>query len=148
APDFEADMGVHHFRYGLYTHSGNFHASNVVQIASEFNNPVLTSFSQVSIPFDTQFFKVSHQNVILDTIKPSEDPVISGDIVLRFYEAMGGRVARVTVEMPFTVRKAWICNTLEERGDEIEIEDGREGGSLLGFAVGPFSIVSMRIEIV
>ena len=52
---------------------------------------------------ERQFFKVSHSNFVLDTVKVAEGDLHgkgSGDgacvIVLRFYEAYGGRgVARV-----------------------------------------------------
>jgi alpha-mannosidase len=40
-----------------------------------------------------QFFGVDVDNVVLDTVKVAEDPRSDGtsDIVVRFYEAMGGR---------------------------------------------------------
>jgi alpha-mannosidase len=43
--------------------------------------------------------------------------------VLRLYEAHGGRgTARVRLAQP--VQRAWLANALEEKGSEVELEDG------------------------
>ena len=55
---------------------------------------------------------------MLDTVKRAED---SDALILRLYEPHGGRgTARIRV--PAT--RAWRANLLEDRGEELPIEDG------------------------
>ncbi|KAJ3122321.1 Alpha-mannosidase 2C1 [Nowakowskiella sp. JEL0407] len=146
APDFNADVGVHRFRYGLHAHKGNFHSSNVVQLAAEFNTPIMTSFAPISKPFDVRYFSLpENTSIVLDTVKPAEDFAQSGDIVLRFYESLGGR-GRVKVETFMLFKSAWICNVMEDKISKLEIGASEEGtGSQFEIEFTPFKIVSVRL---
>ena len=44
-----------------------------------------------------QYFSIGSRHVVLDTIKVAEDPrpAVRADLILRFYEAYGGRASRV-----------------------------------------------------
>ncbi|KAL5009992.1 hypothetical protein ScPMuIL_012297 [Solemya velum] len=113
APDAKADMGTHHFTYGIMPHTGNLQDSGVIQQAYNLNNPlVVESITKSSnIPDSCQYFTVDVQQVILETVKKSED--YDNGVVLHLYEAYGSHSpVRLTSHIPF--KKAYRCNGLEE----------------------------------
>ncbi|RKO87791.1 galactose mutarotase-like domain-containing protein, partial [Blyttiomyces helicus] len=146
APDLNCDMvpntpllhdplyqGEHTFKYALYPHGGTFAESDVVQKGYELNVPLLVRPTPVNPanPHITEFFSVSHPNLVLDTIKPAEDE--SGTLILRLYESQGGRgVAHV--KSALRIVDAVFCNVLEDAGGELVVP----------FA--PFKIVSIRVK--
>ncbi|KAI8871390.1 hypothetical protein GQ42DRAFT_3435 [Ramicandelaber brevisporus] len=115
APDANCDMGTHEFRYAIYPHKGTFFESNVVEVAHEFNSPprILPSTAASSASSSTttdssldaglsMFAVKGARNVVLDAVKLAED---SNDVVLRFYEAYGGKAfARIESQLFYTVR--------------------------------------------
>jgi alpha-mannosidase len=115
SPDPEADMGRHEFAYALLPHAGGWREAGVVGEGIRFNAPLRScSGAQGS------FASVEDANVVLDTIKRAED---SDDLVLRLYEAHGGRgAARVRLGAPF--ESARLANALEEDGEALEVENG------------------------
>ncbi|KAI9344606.1 glycosyl hydrolases family 38 N-terminal domain-containing protein [Obelidium mucronatum] len=134
----------------VYPHKGSFLESNVVQKAYQFNekpiiHPTLINSSAL---ISSEFFTVSHSNFVLDTVKVAEDPRVSGkngqvDVVLRFYEAYGGRgVARV--DTLFNIKEARFCNILEDMEDKVLIENS---GKSLEVPFGPFKVVTIRLLI-
>lgn len=107
-PDPQADMGRHRFAYALFPHPGTWQQAGVVAEAAAFNAPLLPTSVPVSEP--TSFASVDDPNLVLDTIKRSED---GRSIILRLYECHGARgQARLTLAFPFTA--AVFCNLLEE----------------------------------
>ncbi|KAJ3407717.1 Glycoside hydrolase, 38 vacuolar alpha mannosidase [Chytridiales sp. JEL 0842] len=148
APDLHCDIGTHEFKYALYPHKGTFYESDVVQKAYQYNSPPIvrplfnsSSESINKLTAGTQFFSVDMENVVLDTVKIAEDPRGNGtDLVLRFYESMGGRgTVHFTTTLP--VKEANHCNVLEDIGEKVEKdEDGK-----FVFEVTPFKIVSLRL---
>jgi alpha-mannosidase len=116
SPDPEADMGRHEFAYALLPHAGGWRDAGVVSEGARFNADIrwgrCTPAGSLAAVDDT--------NLVLDTIKRAED---SDDLVLRLYEAHGGRgVARLQLGIPFeSARRA---NALEEDGEPIEVENG------------------------
>ncbi|KAJ3280790.1 Alpha-mannosidase 2C1 [Borealophlyctis nickersoniae] len=125
APDLHADIGEHTFRYALYPHKGTFAESDVVRAGYEFNVPLLVSPSSIdsASPLHEQFFKLDKPNVILDTIKVAEDSKSGKDIVLRFYEAYGGR-ATVKIQSTLPIKHIRLSNVMEDDLDEIRFQDG------------------------
>lgn len=142
APDAHADMGHHITRYAIFPHKGGLD-ERTVRKAAEFNNPmrivgvhpstkdhrkggILSSFTISSAP-----------NLVLDTVKRAEDdedvsthdlPVKSGHaVILRLYDALGGKSVGTLTWGDIPVRKVVRVNALE---DEVEGENG-EGGELV-----------------
>ncbi|KAI9326834.1 glycosyl hydrolases family 38 N-terminal domain-containing protein [Zopfochytrium polystomum] len=162
-PDADCDMGEHRFKYALYPHVGSFNASDVVARAYQFNVEPMIFFGQSTDCFDETFFQWDAKNVVLESVKraePPEDwvdgvkpkaPASSGswwakpksnatvDVVLRFYEAYGGRAtARIACSLPLQNPK--LCNILEDAGEPVKIDAA--GRWIVEFA--PFKIVSIR----
>jgi alpha-mannosidase len=116
SPDPEADMGRHGFAYALLPHAGGWRAAGVVDEGARFNADIRWGWCTPALYLAT----VDDTNLVLDTIKRGED---SDDLVLRLYEAHGGRgVARVRLGIPF--ESARLANALEEDLEPLEVEAG------------------------
>jgi alpha-mannosidase len=113
SPDPEADMGEHRFAYALYPHAGGWREGGVVAEAVRFNAPLRWTGG-----IGASFASVDDPNVVLDTVKLGER---TDDLVLRLYEAHGGRgTARVRLrEAP---KRARLANALEEPVGDVTIE--------------------------
>ncbi|KAJ3071872.1 Alpha-mannosidase 2C1 [Podochytrium sp. JEL0797] len=150
SPDDTADMQIHTFKYALYPHKGSFLESDVVKVAYQYNEKPIVHPTLVipSALISSDFFTVSERNFVLDTVKVAEDARVSGkngnvDVVLRFYEAYGGRgVARV--DTLFNIKEASFCNILEDMEEPVTVEND---GKTLVIPFGPFKIISVRLLI-
>lgn len=143
APDANADMGRHAFRYAMVAHASSFEQSGVVRKGYEFNNPLRLSRRRVDGNHaggggeSLEHFSIEgDENVILDTVKMAED---SDSIVLRYYEALGGR-GRAKLTVPKASRKrveaVWRVNLLEDLLEELTLsEDGKVRVELRPFEV-------------
>jgi len=89
SPDPVADRGKHCFSYALYPHKGDWREADTVRRGYEFNYPLIALFVDShpgEMPPEYSFFKVSASNIILVTVKKTED---RETVILRFYEAEG-----------------------------------------------------------
>ncbi|KAK3208721.1 hypothetical protein GRF29_77g1744205 [Pseudopithomyces chartarum] len=134
APDANADMGRHHTRYAIFPHAGPLD-QGTVRKAFEFNNPLRVVSRKASAASGTpilQAFQIhGAPNLVLDAIKRGEDdedvsrgelPVKKGQsVILRVYDALGGKSKAVLTWGDLNVKRAVKVNALE---DEIE---GKEG---------------------
>ncbi|KAF1911617.1 glycosyl hydrolases family 38 N-terminal domain-containing protein [Ampelomyces quisqualis] len=168
APDAHADMGHHTTRYAIFPHAGQLD-HKTVRKAFEFNNPLKivghsTSASKelMTSPILNTFHIHGASNLILDTIKRGEDdedvsrnelPVKKGhSVILRIYDALGGKCKGVLTWGQLKVKKVMKCNALEdeERDGELEVnmlnvQSG--GGEMLGveLEVRAFEIVTLKV---
>jgi len=101
APDPEQDQGYHSFAWAVYPHASHFHGSDVPLAGYFFNSPVHVHYHQDDIQSNAlaltsqhSIFTVDAPNVILETVKRSDDDELSNEadthIILRLYEAYGG----------------------------------------------------------
>ena len=119
APDDKCDMGRHTFKYALQPHKGTFMESDVVQNGYEFNTPVLhVTGDLASSSLTTPLFSVDKHNIVIDAVKKSED---GNSIVVRLYEAMGGR-GTVTVKSAFELKAVSTSNVLEEKVEGLAVK--------------------------
>ena len=66
-------------------------------------------------------FVVDEPNVFIDTVKPAEDG--SGDVILRMYESKRADTECVLgINIP--CQKVWACDMLENKQEELNVEDG------------------------
>ena len=83
------------------------------------------------------FASVSHDNVVLDTVKQAEN--VEGT-VLRFYECQNART-KATVTVPTTFTKAYATNLLEQVEQELTIVDGK-----VTFTIKPYEIYTILLK--
>ena len=142
APDAHADMGRHRTKYAIFPHAGPLtHAT--VHKAFEFNNPLrvighkqsttaadLAGQRVDSKPGVLSAFKIfGADNLILDTIKRGEDdedvsrgelPIKKGhSVIVRVYDAMGGRSKAVLFWGDIKVKKVLRTNALEDEEEDL-----------------------------
>ena len=72
-PGKKADIGEHHFRYALYTHTGQVDDSRVYEKAFEFNTPVISIGNTAKSDISKSFIKTDNDKIIIDSVKKSED---------------------------------------------------------------------------
>jgi alpha-mannosidase len=137
APDPEADMGRHVFRYALLPHPGTFREAGVIEEAYRFNFPLHVRPTGAG-PTSVCCFGVDGRHVILDTIKKAED---SDAIIARVYEAHGVR-GRVRFHSSLPVKRASLCNLLEENDRPLEWRDGG-----VELSVRPFEVLSLKLAL-
>lgn len=137
APDMTADRGRQEFTYAFYTWDTPFTESGLVQKGYELNVPVQIQEGDAEA---RSLFQVSDLNVILDTVKPAEDPG-SGDVVLRLYESMGN-YTRTTVSTSLPFRYAYRTNMLEKPLEILDFD-----GESLALEFHPFEIKTIRLRV-
>ncbi|KAI9276187.1 galactose mutarotase-like domain-containing protein [Sporodiniella umbellata] len=122
APDLNCDIGHHTFKYAIYPHPNHFLQSDVVRQGYNFNSPlierVVPKIRLHEIECAAPLLSiVDAPNVVLDTIKKAEN---SNDIVVRMYEAYGGRTKAKLISSK-VIQKVTKCNVLEDEMESIPI---------------------------
>ncbi|PRY12839.1 alpha-mannosidase [Kineococcus rhizosphaerae] len=133
SPDPETDQGSHHLEYSLV-------------VGAQITDAVREGYRQNLAPRVVQgagpvepLVAVEDGGVVVEAVKLAEDG--SGDVVVRLYEALGGRV-RTTVRWGFPVGSVTEVDLLER-----PLEQGattvRDGGATL--TLRPFQILTLRL---
>lgn len=140
-PNPDADQEMHQFTYSLFPHEGDFREGKVIQNAYQLN--VLCLLSNVQnvekSKEDFTLFGELKEHVIIESIKRAEE---SDDIIIRLYEAYGKR-GKIELDLEkLGATKAWICNMLEEKETELELEE-----NVIGFYIKPYEILTIRAEV-
>ena len=130
-PDPVTDQGEHTLRYSLVV------GADIVDAVAEgykLNLParVVSGANEVA-PLVT----VDNPNVVVSAVKPADDQ--SGDIVVRVYEATGGR-ARATVTPSFSSTGVIETDLLERQFGERELDQAGP----VDLDLRPFEIVTLR----
>lgn len=137
APDAHADMGNHKTRYAMFPHEGGLD-ERTIRKAFEFNNPLKIVGRKADAPHSSSLLNPFHiykaPNLVLDTIKRGEDdedvsrgelPIKKGHcVILRIYDALGGKSKGVLTWGDMDVKKVVRVNALEDEednGKELEI---------------------------
>ncbi|WP_022908314.1 alpha-mannosidase [Curtobacterium sp. B18] len=132
-PDPHADQGHHVFRTVLRVGASVLDAADS---GYRLNLPVRTVEGTTTVdPLVT----VSSPQVFVEAVKLAEDR--SGDVVVRLYEASGGRAADVGVDFGFDVATVTAVDLLE-RG----LGDSWESGEPVVLTLRPFEIVTLRVR--
>jgi alpha-mannosidase len=134
APDPAADRGRHVFAYAVLPHAGSWEDGGVVGEAAAFNAPLRWG---TGLPAGAWAEVLDAPGLVLDTVKRAED---SGALVLRLYEAHGGRgSARVRVDG--LVSGARRANLLEEPGEVVAVD-----GDALIVPFRPWELITLLGE--
>ncbi|MGN6407330.1 MAG: glycoside hydrolase family 38 C-terminal domain-containing protein, partial [Curtobacterium sp.] len=132
-PDPHADQGHHVFRTVLRVGESVLDAADT---GYRLNLPVRTVEGTTTVdPLVT----VSSPQVFVEAIKLAEDR--SGDVVVRLYEASGGRAADVGVDFGFDVAGVAAVDLLER-----PLGDSWESGEPVVLTLRPFEIVTLRVR--
>ncbi|WP_309059550.1 glycoside hydrolase family 38 C-terminal domain-containing protein [Streptomyces sp.] len=134
-PDPETDQGVHRFRHALVPGAG---IGDAVREGWRINLPQrrLTGAGEVA-PLVT----VDQECVVVTAVKLADDG--SGDVVVRFHEAHGGR-ARATLTTGFAAADVQVTDLLERPLADTEppgLDDGR-----IRVRLRPFELMTLRLK--
>jgi len=122
-PDPSCDRGSHHFRYAIYTHAGSVEDSDLVAVATVFNNPPRLfaglRLNQASTPV-----WLESSGIALETMKAAEKEDCR---ILRMVEYRGKKsVGRLRTDRPariaFTNLMEWETGEIQEVGDGFDLE--------------------------
>ena len=147
APDDRCDIGRHHFQYALLPHEEAFATSRVLEEARLFNVPVSVIPASLSegqrTALSGSYFRIEGaRNLLIDTVKPSEKN--SGVLIVRLYEALGGRGTGTLVSDKVKITGAEVCDLLEEpKGTSLTCSAG--GSVAIPFT--PFQILTLRLKL-
>ncbi|MFG2176464.1 alpha-mannosidase [Streptomyces niveus] len=135
-PDPETDQGRHRFRHAL---APGATIGDAVREGHRVNLPerrVTGSAAEVA-----PLVSVDNDAVVVSAVKLADDR--SGDLVVRLYEAHGGR-ARATVLIDgFATDRAALTDLLERPLADAEPPTAADGGVVL--ALRPFQLVTLRL---
>ncbi|OLZ74204.1 alpha-mannosidase [Streptomyces sp. IMTB 2501] len=134
-PDPETDQGVHRFRHALIPGAS---IADAVREGWRINVPErrLTGAHEVA-PLVT----VDNDAVVVTAVKLADDG--SGDVVVRFHEAYGGR-ARATLTAGFEVADVTVTDLLERPSDDTEPPE--RDGDRITVRLRPFELVTLRLR--
>ncbi len=169
-PDPHADLGHHTFTYSLLPFVGDLQAAGVIEEGYRLNLPVRgvagrlteavstaelrSAEGEVSTnapveattptPLDDRPLVVvsEHPGAVIEAIKAADDG--SGDVVVRVYEAWGGRTP---LRLRFAAAPSGITvvDLLEEPNHDVPVVDLVVEGAVVTGALRPFQIVTLRI---
>jgi len=138
APDPEADLGKHTFKYSLFPHQGSWD-ENTVKQAYVVNNPLLVWEGDEIAGNRTESFSlvaVDQPNLVIETIKKAQD---GNGVIIRLYETQRCRGSFV-LQTGFPVDKAFRTNIMEENQDSLELK-----GSHIKGTYKPYQIITLRV---
>jgi alpha-mannosidase len=138
-PDPLAEEGEHQFTYAIYPHAGDWRGQTTLE-AHDLNAPllacILTNAKGTWNP-RRSFMQIKQANLRLSSLKKAED---SNEIVLRIYEAIGGR-GTGKLETDLEVNKGIRVNFLEEGTEKLKVST-----TGLEFEYTPFSVIGLKLD--
>jgi alpha-mannosidase len=142
APDPRADRGIHHFSYAIMPHGGSWQEADIPSMAADFafGAMVMPGYAADTDPAitvsDTDPERSNH--FVVDTIKPAEEGTA---IILRGHESKGSR-GTVRIRPAFMrIRKAYICNLLEENTRAVKV--GKD--NTLSVRYAPYQLITLKL---
>lgn len=141
-PDRYPDQGVHHFRYALFPHEGDWH-SGVMEEGLGFNAPLVgmeTASRKKGAPSRGFFLSLQPANVCMSAVKPVEK---GNGIIVRFWE-IEGKATTARLYFARAIRSAIRVNLLEEPLPAVE--NPQIEGEAVTVKLQPYEIVSLHLE--
>jgi alpha-mannosidase len=137
-PDPLAEEGEHHFTYSIYPHQGDWRGDTILE-AQDLNAPLkacVVPSSKGKWAASQSFVQLNGHGLQLSSLKKAED---SNEIVLRVYEALGGR-GSAKLETGLGIKKALNVNFLEEGTSKT-----KSNAAGFEFEYTPFSVSSLKL---
>lgn len=135
------DPGDHYYHFSITSGSGDWR--NTYHAGTSASQPLLAVCGETvkkseGLPESYSFLNVDKKNVIVSTLKKADD---DSNYIIRLYE-MEGKDTQVTITSPFTIRKAWKTDMIEENPKEIGIVNNS-----LVLMIGHHAIETYKISI-
>ena len=134
-PDPETDQGLHRLRYALLPGAT---LADAVREGHFINLPERSVTGDRAVE---PLVSVDHEQIVVETVKLAEDR--GGDVVVRLYEAGGGRAAgRLTTGFPLA--SVTVTDLLERPLPDAPALEVAEDGTV-ALALRPFQILTLRL---
>ncbi len=143
-PDPQADIGQHHFSYGIYPHYGHWTDGKTPQKAQEFNQPLVAKIIKPNqnslaqpqqLPPQAQLLGWQAENVLLMTLKQTQD---HQGWLFRCYETHGKKTdLEITSDLDWLPQRLSLVNLLETQESEADI-------SISALNIGAWNVASWR----
>lgn len=140
-PNPDADKEHHSFTWSIAPHEGGWREGNTVAKAYVLNNPYQTAVKENeggNLPVSYSFVQADKENVVIEAVKKAED---SDAVIVRLYECYNRR-GQTTLTFPRPVKRAVICNMLEEKMEEVLCCEVNK----VPVQLKPYEIVTIKIE--
>lgn len=140
-PDPIPDKGVHHFKYALLPHKGDWRSANSLRAGYELNQPLLVAMTDQhpgTLPLEHSFIQCSAQNIIITALKQSED---DDSLILRCYETHG-KATKAKFKFAFRISHANETDLLERDLASSQIELFENGFEI---EIAPYQIRTFRL---
>ncbi|MEU4047394.1 alpha-mannosidase [Streptomyces antibioticus] len=134
-PDPETDQGVHRFRHALVPGAT---IGDAVREGWRLNLPARTVTGARAV---APLVSVDRDQVVVTAVKLADDG--SGDVVVRFHEAHGGR-ARATLTTGFGLAGATVTDLLERPLPDAPAPEA--DGDRITVGLRPFELVTLRLR--
>lgn len=137
-PNETADIEVHHMTYSLYPHMGGFREGGTVNESFNLNVPAHT-FKGGYAGDRKSFISIDKGNVVLETVKKSEDGT---GVIVRLYEVFNER-SRVVASLGNAFKSVTEVNLMEndEKNSSIISSDNNS----FTFLIKPYEIKTFKI---
>lgn len=138
-PNPSADKEEHTFSYSLVPHGGSFKDARIAQMAQNFNQPMIAKEVGAQKGELSDCFSLvscNRENIMIDTVKKAENEDAT---VIRLYEYFD---RRCKAELVFgkEIKKAYLCDMLENNIKELEVE-----GNRVKLDVSNFEILTVKV---
>ena len=138
--DKTQDQGHHSFSYAIYPHGGNHIDAKTNMISYDFNYKAIPKYLKAqdgSLEDTKSLFRLSKDNVIIETIKKAED---SNDLIVRLYESEN-KATSTTLYTDFDMVSVDEVNLMEKENHSIK---SKKNSVELSFK--PFEIKTLLIK--
>jgi len=131
-------------RYSLTSHKGSWKEEAAITHGWNSLNPLIPVFAEggrkgMLSSKATSFLKIDPSNIILTTLKTSED---GKGLVLRLWETLGEKT-KTKIELPFSkVDEACLTSIVEEEAKHIETL-----GNTITLTLNPFEVATVKIKV-
>lgn len=128
------------FDYSLVPHAGDWSKAGIYRDGHEFNHPLMALTAgthEGTLPPRWGFLEVSHPNVIVSALKPTD----TGGAALRIYEAAGIPVKGLKIGFTVPIAGAEEVNLMEDPGRQLPVE-----GNALELDLRPFEIKTIGLH--
>jgi alpha-mannosidase len=135
------DFGVHHFNYGIYSHSSNWNKAETAWMGKFMNQPLLAFEAPKhsgSLGKQFSFLNIDNPNVGLMACKKKQQ----GDYyIIRVNETGGNGRTGVHISFPKKIKEAFEVNGQEEQIGKVEVN-----GNSISFSISKFTVKSFAVR--
>ena len=126
--------------YSLYPHAGDFREAGTIQKSYDLNIPMVcvkVGENKCALNNEFSLFTVDCDNVIFETAKKAET---EDSIILRGCEYFNKRTT-AKVNFGFDVKKAYLCDMLENNIEELSVVDNTVAVDFKPFEINTIKII-------